>query len=107
MLQRILILVGVSLISCQTFARSPKVLATFTLHEDFGVSHPEQIVYFEAGPKLAIAQVALLDEAGNPAPFQMMHDHRIAVRTGLPAGTNKTWRLVAGGGPIVSGLKTV
>ena len=107
MLQRILILVGVSLISCQTFARSPKVLATFTLHEDFGVSHPEQIVYFEAEPKLDVGKVALLDEAGNPAPFQVMSDKRIAVRADLPAGAVKIWRLVAGGGPIVSGVKTV
>ena len=106
-MNKLLILGGMFLISCQTFARSPKILATFTLHEDFGVSHPEQIVYFDAGPKLAVGKVALLDEAGNPAPFQMMRDHRIAVRTDLPAGATKTWRLIAGHAPVMSGVQTV
>ena len=104
---RILFLVGALLIGCQSITPSPKILATFTLHEDFGGSHPEQIVYFDAGPKLEVEKTALVDEAGNPVPFQVMSDHRIAVRTDLPAGAVKTWRLVPGQTPAPSGVQTV
>ena len=40
------------LIGGRVMAQTPKVLAAFTLHEDFGVSHPDQIVYFGPGQKL-------------------------------------------------------
>ena len=106
-MKRILILVGAFLIGCQSVPLGPKILTTFTLHEDFGVTHPEQIVYFEAGPKLAVGKEALVDEAGKPAPFQVLNDHRIAVRTDLPAGATKIWRLIDGPAPVGSGVTLV
>ena len=71
------------------------------------MSHPEQIVYFEAGPKLTAEKVTLLNAAGKPAPFQVLNDHRIAVRTDLPAGATKTWQLIAGPAPVGSGVTLV
>jgi hypothetical protein len=83
------------LLGSLALAQAPKVLAAFNLHEDFGVSHPEQIVYFGPGPKLDPAKVSLHDAQGKAVPFQVMRDGRIAVRTDLPAGMTKNWKLVA------------
>ena len=106
-MKKILILAGTFLIGCQTAPQSPKNLATFTLHEDFGVAHPQQIVYFDAGPKLDLGKVMLIDAQEKPTTFQVMSDHRIAVRTDLPAGATKTWRLVAGPAPVGAGVGLV
>ncbi|HOS44081.1 MAG TPA: hypothetical protein PK794_10355, partial [Armatimonadota bacterium] len=93
-MQRFFISLGLFTLGALAFAQAPKTLGTFTLHEDFGVAHPEQIVMLEPGIKLPAA-VALLDEQGKPAPFQVMGDGRIALRTDLPAGATKSWKLVA------------
>jgi hypothetical protein len=93
------------LVSLASLAVPPPVLTTFSLHEDFGVSHPDQIVFFEAPPKLDSSRASLVDKQGKAVPFQVMSDGRIAVRTDLPAGAVKTWRLVADQAAAAPGLQ--
>ena len=95
------------LISSPVMAQTPKVLATFTLHEDFGVSHPDQIVYFRPERKLDRGPVSLLDEQGQPVPFQVLSNGRIAVRTALSAGTTKHWKLIADTAKKLPGIAVV
>ena len=80
---------------------------TFELVEQFGVAHPDQIVFFDLNRKVDAQRVTLVDGAGQPVPFQVMSDNRLAVRTDLPAGMTKTWRLMAGETPAAAGVQTV
>ena len=95
------------LIGNLAMAQAPKILATFALHEDFGVSHPDQIVYFGPQRKVDPGEASLLDEQGKPVPFQVMNDGRIAVRTDLSAGTTKNWKLIAATATQMPGITVV
>ena len=57
------------LLGSLAMAETPKLPSTLTLHEDFGVSHPEQIVYFRPEPRLKPGQAALFDEQGEAGAF--------------------------------------
>jgi hypothetical protein len=78
---------------------------TLTLSEQFGISHPDQIVFFT--PATPVANPSLTDDAGKPVPCQCMADGRIAVRTDLPAGATKRWTLREGGKPLPAAVAIV
>ena len=80
---------------------------TFELAEQFGVAHPDQIVFVDLNRKADAHRVTLVDGAGQPVPFQVMSDNRLALRTDLPAGATKSWRLRDGEAPVGSGVQTV
>jgi hypothetical protein len=70
------------------------VVCEFQLRERFGVSHPDQIVLFEAPADTSLAETTMIDADGRPVAFQVLSDGLVAVRTALPAGETLTWRLV-------------
>jgi hypothetical protein len=66
------------------------------LKEWFGVTHPQQIVEFALDRPARPGSGALLGESGNPVSFQLLENGRkLAVRTGLKAHSNRTWRWFA------------
>ena len=70
---------------------------TFTLHEYFGVTHPEQIVDFDLAKPVDGATRKVVGPEGAEVLHQLLEGgKRLAVRTDLPAGAEKGWRLVAG-----------
>jgi len=77
-------------------AKTLQPLQQFTLTESFGVAHPEQIVRFPLTADIDPARTVLEDDQGQLVPFQLLHDHQLAVRTDLPAGTTRHWSLVSG-----------
>jgi len=69
---------------------------TLELREWFVVGHPAQVVEFALAAPAASGKGRLLDEAGNPVPFQLVENGRkLALRTDLPAGARRTWRWFA------------
>ena len=93
------LLLCLALVSCQSQSSPPApfargALQTFELVERFGISHPDQIVFFDLKRRVDPNRVAVLDESGNPTPFQIMADGRLALRTDLPANATRKWALV-------------
>jgi len=73
-------------------------LKTFTITEAFGVSHRDQIIDFDLDIDLDPVEVHMLGPDGKPVVWQLIdHGHKLAVRTDLPAGSQKRWRLMRGG----------
>ncbi len=69
----------------------------FTLRETFGVPHPDQIIDFDLAGPIASQSVAVVDGDGREVPSQVIDGGRkIAVRTDLPAGATRVFRIVAG-----------
>src|SRR5258705_9246762 len=66
---------------------------SFTLSEQFGVSHPTQIVDFDFSSPINPAQSFLLDSSGTEVPFQQLSNNHIAVATDLPANSSRSWTL--------------
>ena len=70
---------------------------TFTIREAFGVDHPDQIVTFDLAAPVDAASAVLVGADGKPVPCQILEGGRkLAVRTDLPAGGTRTWRLGTG-----------
>ncbi len=65
------------------------------LKETFGVSHPDQLLFFAPARQVDPNHHSLLDADGRSRPFQLLSDGRIAVRTDLPAGAHRLWQLDA------------
>ena len=78
-------------------------IQAFTIQEAFGVSHPDQIVDFDVAADVDPASAYLVGPDGREVPFQLLEGGRkVAVRTDLPAGTSKTWKLMSGRGKTVA-----
>jgi hypothetical protein len=71
-------------------------IETFTIREEFGVSHPHQIIDFDLHSKPDPHNSYVIGPDGTEVPFQLLRDGRIAVETDLPARGEKTWRLYQG-----------
>jgi hypothetical protein len=81
-------------------AAAEEVAQAFTLREAFGVSHPDQIIDFDLQKKVDPAACAMLGPDGKEAPYQLIEDgKKVAVRTDLPAGAEKSWKLISGRRP--------
>ena len=79
------------------FPTAPR--AVFTLNEEFGVSHPEQIVDFDFSGSIDPDRSYMIGPEGNEVPFQRLSGNRIAIQTGLPANGKKRWQLFTGRAP--------
>jgi hypothetical protein len=67
-------------------ARADDVVQTFTLHESYGVEHPDQIVDFDLAAPLDPTNCYLVGPNGAEVPFQLLeHGKKLALRTHLPA----------------------
>ncbi|HYA18601.1 MAG TPA: hypothetical protein VEF06_14110, partial [Bryobacteraceae bacterium] len=71
-------------------------IETFTIREEFGVSHPRQIIDFDLHSKPDPAKSYVIGPDGTEVPFQLLSGNRLAVETDLPARAQKTWRLYEG-----------
>jgi len=81
---------------------------TLTLRELFGTSHPDQLVEFELKEPVDGATHRLFDETGVEAPFQVIDAGRkMIIRSDLPAGATKTWKLERGRSAAMSAVQVV
>ncbi len=71
-------------------------IATFTISEQFGVSHPLQIIDFDFHQKIDPDRSYMIGPEGNQVPFQQLENGNIAVEAELPAGMKRSWRLMSG-----------
>lgn len=63
-----------------------QTLATFTLKERFGVTHPDQPVEFSySGATINMSNTRMLGPGGDEVPYQRLSTGNILVRTSLPA----------------------
>ncbi len=70
---------------------------TFTIKEYFGVSHPDQIIDFDLAKKVDAQASRVLGPDGVEVPYQLVGEgKRLAIRTDLAAGAEKSWQLAAG-----------
>lgn len=92
-------MVIVGTVAALLLAFFPTVAATETLElrEWFGVSHPEQIVEFDLASPVEAGTMRLLDSDNRETPYQLVDGgKKLVVRTDLPAGSRKTWKLESG-----------
>lgn len=69
---------------------------TFTLKEQFGVSHPEQPVEFRSSGRPETPNTRMLGPNGDEVPYQQLSSGNILVRTALPASRISCLYRVAG-----------
>ncbi len=81
-------------------ARSaPVPIATFSIHEEFGVPHPTQIIDFDFAKRIDPDRTYMIGPQGTEVPFQLLHDGKIAIEAALPADGHAEWKLYAGRPP--------
>jgi len=78
-------------------ARAP--IQTFLIHEEFGVTHPPQIIDFDFGKSLDPDRTCMIGPQGVEVPFQLLHDGKIAVEAALAAHARAEWKLYAADAP--------
>jgi len=87
-----------------------ELVQTLTLKESFGISHPEQVIDFDLTQQLDAEDCYLLGADGNEVPYQFIEDGRkLALRTDLPAGATRNWKLMKGRAPkpVTGGVKVI
>jgi hypothetical protein len=78
-------------------AQPDQPIETLVLRETFGVSHPDQVVDFDLAKPAAPGQCHVLGPDEAEVPFQLLDGgKKLAVRTDLPAGDERTWKLMPG-----------
>jgi hypothetical protein len=70
-------------------------IQTFSIHEEFGVTHPPQIIDFDFGKRIDPDRTYMIGPLGTQVPFQVLHDGKIAVEAALAANTRAEWKLYA------------
>lgn len=103
----VLMVVSAPIKPCPAADPNSKVLREFELREQFGVSHPLQIIDFDVRAPIDPAAVHVLDADGKPAAFQFVENGgKLVVQTDLPAHQTRRWKLVTGAAPagITSGV---
>jgi hypothetical protein len=86
--------------TCPAADPNGKILQEFEIREQFGVSHPLQIIDFDVHGPIEPTAVHVTDEDGKPVAFQFIENaSTIAVQTDLPAHQTRRWKLVSGAPP--------
>ncbi len=76
---------------------STSPIQVFEIQERFGVSHPDEIIDFDLAGKINPANSRMIGPDGKETLFQLLEGgKKVAVRTDLPAGMKKTWKLMEG-----------
>ena len=109
---RDLVLLAIGILACLgllTFAlrrpalgkslKSSSNLQSFSLVEQFGVGHPQQVIDFDYSGAVNVSQSYMLNSAGVEVPFQQLSNGHIAVQTDLPANATRSFRLSSGRAP--------
>ncbi len=79
--------------------QEPVLIETFQIHELFGVRHPKQIIDFDFAKPMTVQNSYMTGPNGLEVPFQILHDHKIAVEAELPPYAEATWKLYSGRAP--------
>lgn len=84
-----------------------KLVRTFSIREAFGVGHPDQILDFDGVPVVDGRSAYLIGPDGQEVPYQLLRGGKIAVRTDLPPGSERSWKLFTGRAPapVTGGVK--
>ncbi|HWE01756.1 MAG TPA: glycosyl hydrolase family 28-related protein [Tepidisphaeraceae bacterium] len=86
----------VALFSSLSFVRAAGA-QSFTYQEQFGLSHADEVLEFALQQKIDGDNYVLLDDKGNPTPWQIARNgKKLLVRTDLSANQKINWRLVEG-----------
>jgi len=80
-------------------AAGTQPIATFNISEQFGVSHPLQIIDFDFPESIDARRSYMIGPEGSQVAFQPLAGGKIAVQTNLPANTKRSWQLFAGPPP--------
>ena len=70
-------------------------IQTFSIQEQFGVTHPPQIIDFDFAKRIDQDRSYMIGPQGMEVPFQLLHDGKIAVEAALPANSRAEWKLYA------------
>ena len=70
-------------------------IQTFCIREEFGVTHPPQIIDFDFGKRIDPDRTYMIGPLGTEVPFQVLHDGKIAVEAALAANARAEWKLYA------------
>ena len=82
---------------------APAVVAEWTVTERFGVAHPDQIIDLDLARKIDPDNCYMIGPDGKETVYQLLDGGRkVAVRTDLPAGAKKTWKLMEGRPPAAA-----
>lgn len=101
-MRRFFLIIAAALAAVAELAASgAQPVATFTISEQFGVSHPLQIIDFDFPGLVDSRRSYMIGPEGAQVPFQPLPGGKIAVQTDLPANTRRSWRLFAGPPPRV------
>jgi len=74
-------------------------IATFSLHEEFGVTHPTQIIDFDFSKSIDPAHACMFGPKGAQVPYQLLRGGKIAVEASLAANSTAAWQLHSGCAP--------
>ena len=74
-------------------------IATFSIHEEFGVRHPTQIVDFDFNKGIDPGRAYMIGPHGTEVPFQILRDGKIAVEAAVPSHGAAGWKLYTGHAP--------
>jgi len=88
----------------------PEPIASFTVKERFRVPHPPQVIGFDLDKPCTREDVHVLGPSGGSVPFQLLDGgRRLAIVADLPAGAERTWRLMPGArpNPAETGVRVV
>lgn len=78
-------------------AMSSRFVRKLIVREQFGVSHPAQIIDFDLSEPRSAENTLVVGPDDLPVPFQILSGNRLAVAVdGLAANTTKTWTVCAG-----------
>jgi hypothetical protein len=74
-------------------------IATFTLREPFGVSHPSQVVSFDLDKTFDPGLSYMIGPQGEEVLYQRLSDGAVAVQSGLAPFESRSWKLMSGRPP--------
>jgi hypothetical protein len=74
-------------------------IQAFSIREEFGVTHPSQIVDFDCHKRIDPERSFMIGPQGTEVPFQLLQDGIIAVEAALAANSRAEWKLYAGRAP--------
>jgi hypothetical protein len=92
-------LAGALLAGAVAASNHGEVIQIFEIREQFGVSHPKQIIDFDFSKQIDPKNTYVVGPNGSEVPFQVLHDGKIAMEAELPAYRKATWTLHAGHAP--------